>query len=238
MVNLSASTLKTLKLVIVLICLFTPPACAKQKNLSVWHLKQSHKIFGRNIEIYLNKSYFKWNCKDSNISAILKAPDWQVSLFNMRTKKIYKCKPSQFTSPLTETSKLFGGINWSKLPLKKVGQNNLSGVIIDHFRAGKTHSYLKRTDYWVSRNLPVNKSVILFMARLYNGPVGEGIPIKHLYLRPTANRPTNGINTSSIAKIKVPESTFTVPKNLSSVKTPNDVFSDKRHEKGLEWMIR
>lgn len=204
-----------------------------------WLLKQSHVLQGNDIDVLLTAKAFKWHSNDSDITILMKAPDWKVRVFREKAGKIYTTTPDKFSLLKSRLDYIYGGVNWSKISMKKIRSATVSGIKLNQYKMTNANGNdVFATDYWVCTDIKMPAPVTQTVRKIYNAPNFEGYPTKQMYKRTRTSAKKVGFHTRVATKVLISKNAFKLPKGLKAVKSLNDLYENKTHEQGLDLLIR
>ncbi len=205
-----------------------------------WILNQSSKIFGDQT-IYISPTAMKLTTKKTSVMIISSAPDFDVQLFNTRSKKLYICKAQDFVNSFSATIATASGVVYSSIPVKLKNRTVLNGLKICNY---ETPEWLakKATDGWKSglsdRGAVTHATYIVCeefppafgktIARFYGLPE-KGLPLE-FKCQNIARETQQILRTTSSRATDISPAEFQVPTGYTRVKAVVEVTADKNSD--------
>jgi hypothetical protein len=224
-------------------CYASAPSTNSQTGLK---LEQSNKYLG-DCTVYLSPTAIKITDTHSGMITVSKAPDWKVTMFNNRAKTIFETDIKNIRSYIAKATALFSSKLVTEVPLEKRGRNSWLHLNLVHYESTKAYEKLAHDDYMNQNkgehtfkhceydladriNFPKEEGILL--ARIYDLPVKDGIPIRYkcFYLDGDSRLM---LTTLAIKPVKFAASEFDLPKGYKKVKTETETRLDPDIDKGV-----
>ena len=165
-------------------------------------------------------------------------------MFNVRTRRYIKLPVDKFKAPFHSNVLVYLDAAPSKLPLKSTQVIRLWGLKVRRFSAFNIKSLtsgrkLYSAEFYVADDLKVHDNVKKMLGKLYSSTKYNGVPLRFAY----KNSVDSGegkvpFETISVKRTVIPDSVFSIPKNLKVSKSENEVYSNRAGEEALYWMIK
>jgi hypothetical protein len=209
-----------------------------------WTIEQSNKLVGRQT-IYITKDAVKIVNPRRRFVLLMKAPAWNVALYNMKSKVFYEAPLNRFESCVSLANPLLAGDYLQSLPVKKAtsSKETVSSLACDHYSMQGRPKRLRKkryggfevdmqdelrvtsAHYFVSNSIMVPQQISTLIERVYKIPRIEGIPVK-LIMSLDTGEVLRELETDACRAGVLAKNTFDCPKNFKRVKTEQEAAID------------
>jgi hypothetical protein len=209
-----------------------------------WILNQSSTLIGDQT-IYVSPIAMRLTTKKTSVMILTIAPDFDVKLFNTRSKKMYECKAKNFVNSFSTSIATASGVVYSEIPLKLKNRDLLNGLKICNYEtpdwlAKKAYDGWKTglsdrgavtsATYVVSDQFP--SAICETIARFYGLPQ-KGLPLDFKY-KNVSKETQQMLRTTSCRSAEISLAEFQAPTGYKRVQTVAEVTKDKNSDDVLE----
>ncbi|MDR3613689.1 MAG: hypothetical protein P4L53_08980 [Candidatus Obscuribacterales bacterium] len=216
--------------------LVSSEACAQKHNQSAIVLEQDSLLLGP-ITVVVSALALKITAKRSGLVIVSKSPDWRVSGFNSRTKKIFTTSFKEYSAARANGTQsiftAFHGFTLSDVPLEKCGPATFFNYAVQNFKASESFQRRmeqRRKTEKINGSTPENVNYQILNLPVYSAPECNilarttgcaelsRIPLTLIYTG-TDKKPHNWLVTTSIKKTQVTDKEFAIPNDYTAVKS-------------------
>lgn len=211
-----------------------------------YRLTQQSKFFGMST-VYLTNAAMRVYDLKSGMNIVSKAPDWKVVMFNEKAKTRYETPLRDARCYMTKTLMVFMGRDFTKFPLNKKGTVQFRGLEAHKFAS--PHNFaeqqmkarqsgtvaattVRSVDFTAAELKPLPAQEGTLLSKIYGIPDTQMIPLQCVFTY-VDNDLKTVLNTVRMERLKVPASTFEVPKGYKLVKTETEVRLSDKVDNGL-----
>lgn len=220
------------------------PAWAQEKG---WVLTQKSQTFGDQY-LYVSPSGFKcWNPK-AGIALITHAPSWDVTMFNDRTKVVFRTTFEQWKQQIAGRLQGSRAQSMANIPWYRGGATNIAGLRATQYKMSGNNASLQRTsrsklsqvraaDYWVSDDIQVPPKIGEMLAQIYGLPPTTNVPLRLSYeTQEGANQVA--LETYRSQQCPIPVTYYAAPQGYKPVKSDVEVMADEETKQMIDDMAK
>jgi len=217
-------TLRALPLLVVLLGYFALTASAALADEQGWVLTQRSEVIGDQY-VYVAPSGVKIVNPKIGYNIILCAPDWNVCMFNDKTKTYYSVSYGQWMSEIRKqmgnrSNELRSG-TWRKSAGTTVCGLRASTYTMQ--AAGARH--LRNATCWVSDDIVVPRQITEMLAQSYGLPDNKAYPLK-LNTVTNQGKLVVQLDTYNSQPCAIPSTYFYLPQGYTRVNSKEEVMVD------------
>ncbi|HZT35018.1 MAG TPA: hypothetical protein VFA15_03790 [Nitrososphaera sp.] len=199
-------------------------------------------------EIFITSDKVRVSDLATGLTTISAAPDWKVLTFDNKTKTYAESALNNYRGYIQDQEFVDPGIRWPKLPLTAdkpaaiAGENASCYTTPPSFSEKQTKdwqqesaspTFAKDARYCVSTHLSTDKHVSAFLARFYQLPEKDGLPLQFKYHTIKGDLNT-WLFTTAIKKGSAPAIRAAVPVGFTRLPSALDVRGALRNSQAAE----
>jgi hypothetical protein len=197
-------------------------------NLETLVISQKHLVYGE-LTVFLNEQAIRVDGRRTGISIIAMAPDWDVFVCNLSTRKAYRTTANNYKSQIAQ---LIDGLQASSDQVPCIVKNAFTRTFAGRLchcwqtspdfelyskrlfnRATVAANFPKQIEVWATESSMTDAQKTL-LSRFYGIPEVPGIPI-HVSFKRVNERSALLLETTTCATQILPSSFFKFPKHCS-----------------------
>ncbi len=222
------------------------PALADDKG---WVLTQKSLMMG-DMYLYVSPSGFKFVNPKAGVNFVTRSPNWDVIMFNDRTKVCYSATldtfKKQVSNNLPQRRSELGTANWQKGQVSNIANlratqyvmNDAAGVQARAARAGhKVQQHLRGADYWVSEDIQVPPQLADLLSSMYGLPNTLNVPLR-LTVTTAEQGSKMQLDTYRSQSCPIPISYYSMPSGYRPVKSSVEVMADEETKQIIDDMSK
>ncbi len=204
------------------------PALADDKG---WVLTQRSANFGDQY-VYISPTGLKLVSPKQGVNIVTSAPDWNVALYNDKTRMYYSTSFAKWMQDLDR--KLAGrGQDMSQRKWTKSGSHNIAGLQATQYvveggtaqMAAKHSAGIRHADCWISDDIAVPPQISQMLAKVYGLPDTRTFPLKVSTVS-TSGTLTNMLDTYRTQVCPIPAHYFGLPQGYRRADSEAEVMVD------------
>lgn len=219
-------------------------------NETGWVLTQKSQTFGDQY-LYVSPSGFKCVNPKAGIAFVTRAPNWDVVMFNDRTRVYFATTFDQWKRQIAsrfnnERKQAMANCNWAR------GQaGNIAGLRATQFVMHGTNKGLQRiankrsqhlsqvnsADYWVSEDIKVPPRLAELLADIYGLPPSTSVPLRLTYTVEGGGG-RRVLDTYRCQSCPIPVTYYNSPTGYAAVKSEVEVMADEETKQMIDDMAR
>lgn len=215
-----------------------------------WVLTQKSLTFGDQY-LYISPSGFKCVNPKAGIAFVTRAPNWDVIIFNDRTKVYYATTFDQWKRQLAgrmtnERNQVMSQGNWNRGQTGSIAGLRATQFVmagtnrgLQHIanRKGRQHlSQVSSASYWVSEDIQVPPRLAEMLANIYGLPTTVSVPLRLQYATGQGNR--LALDTYRSQSCPIPITYYNSPSNYKAVQSDVEVMADEETKQMIDDMSR
>jgi hypothetical protein len=226
-------------------CLFSSAAILQflpAAHASDWQLLQMCRDTGETVVSISNKG-LKIETKQTHITIVCKAPDWNVYVFSTANKRMIKFDLAHYDGQFHMVFTAFGKPSFNMLPFRKFETGKLESIPIDKYKTSPEWAmqqinayhtrafsgiFPKYSDYWTAPSLCGSKEICTVISRNYGCPDYHAIPMQLTWLPVDGGDKEIQLRTVKVKPISLTDKDFEVPKGFTMVKEYQHLNSHTR----------
>lgn len=210
-------------------------------NDAGWVLTQKSANFGDQY-LYISPSGMKCYNPRAGTAMVTKAPDWNVTLYNEKTRVYYQTTPDKWRQEIEAHG---FRTDMASSAWARGAKSNICGLNATEYRmtgANTLHSGKKKSTnisgatYWCSDDIKVPPQLSQLLATVYGLPTTQSVPLRLTCVEKGANRTILETYRSQAAAI--PVSYFEPPTGLTPVKSDAEVMMNDEQKQIINDMAR
>jgi hypothetical protein len=191
--------------------------------------------------VYLSKNGLAAVNKKIGATLVTRAPQWNVVLYNDKTKVYYLSTLSQwkgsFQSPNAKTNRFKQAAKKAvSTPPRKGKTAPIAGLMATQYitESPLQGSGAKRAEFWVTRDIEVAPQLTEILAKTYGYGLNDvhGMPLRVAYIDETGKR-IPVFDTLKAQQQIIPTESFTYPPTYTQVDNEVAVFMDEKGRKAM-----
>jgi hypothetical protein len=212
------------------------PAKADDKG---WVLTQKSLMLG-DMYLYVSPSGFKFVNPKAGVNFVTRSPNWDVIMFNDRTKVCYSATLDTFkrqvTQNLPQRRDELGAGKWQRGNVSNIANlratqyvmNDAAGVQARMAARGKSRvqQHLQGADYWVSEEIQVPPQLADLLSAMYGLPNTLNVPLR-LSVTTQEQGTKVQLDTYRSQSCPIPISYYSMPSGYRPVKSSVEVMADE-----------
>ncbi|MCC7528500.1 MAG: hypothetical protein IT342_08260 [Candidatus Melainabacteria bacterium] len=212
------------------------PAQADDKG---WVLTQKSLMLG-DMYLYVSPSGFKFVNPKAGVNFVTRSPNWDVIMFNDRTKVCYSATLDTFkrqvTQNLPQRRDELGAGRWQRGTVSNIANlratqyvmNDAAGVQARMAARGKkrVQQHLQGADYWVSEEIQVPPQLADLLSAMYGLPNTLNVPLR-LSVTTQEQGTKVQLDTYRSQSCPIPISYYSMPSGYRPVKSSVEVMADE-----------
>jgi len=235
---------RTVFLSLLLVFLFAGPLCPAEAQATDRYLfLQDHSLLGP-LKIYTSQDGIKVSARIMGFTLISRKPDWSVTIYSTRRKKVFKQSFDSFMKAGLGSLTILGPGDQNSMALKRPLPETHMGLPASKHRMVTNRGYYIVTD----AGMPDRKAGKI-LQQLYNVPYTDGIPLVFIRERPkqpykadqlyfTSKHPARVLSTLFVKKNPSKgDFDLTVPPGLKTAMSEREVVIGKSKTEGLEEIL-
>lgn len=242
----SRAALLTLALVLPFVASVTP-AQADDKG---WVLTQKSLMMG-DMYLYVSPSGFKFVNPKAGVNFVTRSPNWDVIMFNDRTKVCYSATldtfKKQVTANLPQRRSELGAANWQKGSVSNIANLRATQYVMSDAagvqarvaarKGQRVQQHLKGADYWVCEDIQVPPQLADLLSSMYGLPNTLNVPLRLSVT--TAEQGTKmQLDTYRSQACPIPISYYSMPSGYRPVKSSVEVMADEDTKQIIDDMAK
>lgn len=221
------------------------PANADDKG---WILTQKSLMMG-DMYLYVSPQGFKFVNPKAGVNFVTRSPNWDVVMFNDRTKVCYSATLDTFkrqvTSNFNQRRAELGQAKWQKGSASNIASlratqyvmNDAAGVQSRVQRGKHAQQHLKGADYWVCEDIQVPPQLADLLSSMYGLPNTMHVPLRLSVT--TAEQGTKmQLDTYRSQSCPIPISYYSMPSGYRPVKSSVEVMADEDTKQIIDDMAK
>lgn len=223
------------------------PARADDKG---WVLTQKSLMMG-DMYLYVSPSGFKFVNPKAGVNFVTRSPNWDVLMFNDKTKVCYSASldtfKKQVTANLPQRRSELGQGNWQKGSVSNIANLRATQYVMSDAagvqarvaaRSKKQPSqHLKAADYWVCEDIQVPPQLADLLSSMYGLPNTLNVPLRLSVT--TAEQGTKlQLDTYRSQACPIPISYYSMPSGYRPVKSSVEVMADEDTKQIIDDMAK
>lgn len=229
--------------------------CSGSPGLSAesgWSLNQtatSGAALGGGMTIYISPNGLRSYEPKSGVSLLTHGPNWTVYIFNTKTKRMFSTQLQPWLQSFKQRNLVgrFQGASWKrgnpngqvagvrayefvmdKAPPVRTSSKSINGKI-------QQYGAIQAASLWVASDIKTPQQVSDILCNLYGVPDTQRIPLRVTLTQ--GGKTSTAVNTTTAARMNIPDNIFAVPTGYQMVKQDSDVFIDKESMDTLDEML-
>lgn len=191
--------------------------------------------------VYLSKNGLAAVNKKIGATLVTKAPNWNVILYNDKTKVYYLSTLAEwkgsFQTPNSKANRFKQAAKKAvATPPRKGKTANIAGLMATQYITDSPlqGSGAKRAEFWVTRDIEVAPQLTEILARTYGYGLNDvhGMPLRVAYIDETGKR-IPVFDTLKAQQQVIPTESFTYPPSYTQVDNEVAVFMDEKGRKAM-----
>lgn len=233
-----------LALYLVVSCL---PVNADDKG---WVLTQKSLMMG-DMYLYVSPQGFKFVNPKAGVNFVTRSPNWDVIMFNDRTKVCYSATldtfKKQVTNNLPQRRSDLGQANWQRGSVSNIANlratqyvmNDAAGVQARAAaRSGhRVQQHLRGADYWVCEEIQVPPQLADLLSSMYGLPNTLNVPLR-LTVTTAEQGTRTQLDTYRSQACPIPISYYSMPSGYRPVKSSVEVMADEDTKQIIDDMAK
>lgn len=182
-----------------------------QSTSTIWVLEQTCGVLGDQI-VWASNNRVDIQDKASGIITTASAPDWKVLTIDQKSKTYAQCSIDQFKGFIPDKEFVDSGVRWSTLPLVTDKPTRVATVDATTYRTPQAFTdkqlkdmgqesaamtFAKSAQYCVAQKIALPKQATRLIARFYQLPEKNGVPLQFRYYN-LAGHMSTWLHTSSV----------------------------------------
>lgn len=202
------------------------PAFADEKG---WVLTQKSEKFGDQY-IYISGTGLKLVSPTRGINIVTCAPDWNVALYNDKTRMYYSTTFDKWMADLDRKS-AGSGQDMSERNWAKAGSTRVAGLQATQYvmngggPAGSKRAAIRHADCWISDDIAVPGRISKMLAKAYGLPDTHMFPLKVSYVNNSGSL-SSMLDTYYTKACPIPANYFGLPQGYRRGESEADVMID------------
>jgi hypothetical protein len=218
------------------IATFSPvPALASQAG---WVLTQRSKDYGDQY-VYLSSSGVKCVNPRQGFGLVTKAPSWDVSFYNDKTKLYYSLTFSSWKRKLQARRKPLANLSWHKSQPGRIAGLRATKFTMTNpgSQQGSTGVKWLSADCWVADDIKVPPQLAEMLATTYGLPSTRSVPLRVTY-KDINGRSETILDTYQQQSAPVPDSYLTAPQGYRLAKSEMEVMMTDENKQLVDDIAR
>lgn len=224
----STSVFLSVSLCLASLCgIFTSaPAMADEKG---WVLTQKSEKFGDQY-IYISGTGLKLVSPARGINIVTCAPDWNVALYNDKTRMYYSTTFDKWMADLDRKT-AGNGQDMSDRNWAKTGSTQVAGLVATKYTMngggppGGKRATIRHADCWISNDIAVPGRISKMLAKAYGLPDTHMFPLKVSYVNNSGSL-SSMLDTYYTKTCPIPANYFGLPQGYRRGESEADVMID------------
>lgn len=218
-----------------------------------WELFQTSRFVGKGGQyMWVTPSGLKTTESTTGLNVVMRAPSWEVIMYNDQTKKFHKTNMQQWVSTMKQRKGVpsLEGATWKRGRQGVVAGQPAFEFIVDKFPQfrqpvsvkGKTikkvPNKLATASFWVAGNIAVPTQVSQMIAKFYGVPDSQRVPLRLVTTDIGKTKPEVQMDTIRVRQFNVPDSLFSVPRGYTQTRSEAEVFLDQESADTLNDLLK
>jgi len=226
---------------------FTRPALADDKG---WVLTQKSLMMG-DMYLYVSPSGFKFVNPKAGVNFVTRSPNWDVIMFNDRTKVCYSATldtfKKQVTANLPQRRSELGAASWQRGTVSNIANLRATQYVMSDpagvqakvaARKGqRMNQHLRGADYWVCEEIQVPPQLADLLSSMYGLPNTLNVPLR-LTVTTAEQGTKTQLDTYRSQSCPIPISYYSMPSGYRPVKSSVEVMADEDTKQIIDDMAK
>ena len=194
-----------------------------------WILTQSADPFGDQY-VYLSNEGVKCFNPARGIGWVATSPNWNVTLFNDKTKLYYPLSYKSWIEQMRQHKLTPSDVHWSK-----IGSCSITGVKATEYKASDTAA-TSSVSCWFADDIKIPSSLAQLINSVCGLPASDSLPLQ-VYQYDKNGRPAALLKTYRQQQATIPQQTFYLPSNYKLAKDQTEIVLSKQNLAALKKVI-
>ena len=195
------------------------PAIASEQG---WILTQRSQQLG-DLYVYLSPDGLKCTNPKQGFGIVSQSPNWQINLFNNRTKLYYALSLESWKKKLTARVNIPSNISWHKAEATNIAGLRATHYVMRNTESTGASSKLQSADYWVADDIRVPPQLANMLSSVYGLPTMQFVPIRLAYTDANGKVETI-LDTYQQQASDIPANFYNMPANYGLAKNEMEVM--------------
>jgi hypothetical protein len=199
-----------------------------------WVLTQRSKELGDQY-VYLSPSGLKCVNPRQGVGIVTKAPNWNVSLYNERTRLYYSLTFDQWKKKLEARGRSPRDLSWRKGQSGHIAGLKATRYVMTNTAASGRHSNKEwvSADYWVADQIKAPAQLASMLTTTYGLPAIHGVPLRLRYTD-ASGRSETVLDTYQQQSTPVPDSYLACPSGYRLAKSEIEVMMTEENKQMVD----
>jgi hypothetical protein len=192
-----------------------------------WVLTQRSQQLG-DLYVYLSGEGLKCTNPKQGFGLVTQSPNWQINLFNNRTKLYYTLTLDSWKKKLTARANIPANISWNKAEATNIAGLRATHYVMRSSGSVPAASKWQAADYWVADEIRVPPQLANMLSSVYGLPTMQFVPLRLAYTDANGKVETV-LDTYQQQSSVIPSNYYNMPANYGLAKNEMEVMVTKEN---------